>query len=126
MTVTVESGSGALDQRIEIGGHTLVADEPPPAGADLGPAPHDLLLASLGACTSMTVTMVARRKGWPLEGVAVRLTGRKTEAGYLIERHLELRGDLSAEQREYLCGIAERCPVHKTLAGTILFETSLV
>jgi organic hydroperoxide reductase OsmC/OhrA len=67
-TVTVtEAGSGTYTQQITLGHHRLVSDEPRPIGDDAGPTPYDLLLAGLGACTSMTVRMYADRKGWPLK-----------------------------------------------------------
>ena len=71
MSVT-EAGTGTYTQQITAGHHRLVADEPQPIGDDTGPTPYDLLLAALGACTSMTVRMYANRKGWPLERVRVR------------------------------------------------------
>src|SRR5271163_3795004 len=73
-TVTVtEAGTGTYTQQITAGRHQLVSDEPQPVGDDAGPTPYDLLLAALGACTSMTVRMYANRKGWPLERVQVTL-----------------------------------------------------
>jgi putative redox protein len=73
-TVSVtEAGTGSYTQQITAGHHRLIADEPQPIGDDTGPTPYDLLLAALGACTSMTVRMYANRKGWPLEQVRVTL-----------------------------------------------------
>jgi uncharacterized OsmC-like protein len=126
-------GSGAgFTQQIQAGSHHLTADEPVSAGGtDKGPSPYDLLLCALGACTSMTVGLYARRKGWPLEGVEVRLRHSRiyaedcaeceTKEGMLdrIESEIELKGSLSAEQRNKLLEIAHKCPVHRTLTSEI-------
>ena len=105
--------------------HEIIADEPAKiGGADAGPAPFELLLASLGACTSMTVRMYADRKDWPLEHVRVTLGhSRREDRGpdgkksfvEEFERLLEFEGDLSEEQRTHLVEIAGRCPVHRAL-----------
>jgi putative redox protein len=137
-TVTVaESGSGTYTQRITAGHHQLVADEPRPVGDDAGPTPYDLLLAGLGACTSMTVRMYADRKGWPLERVHVTLRHSRihandcadceTRVGWIdhIDRDIELSGDLDDSQRQRLLQIAERCPVHQTLTSEVRISTSL-
>jgi uncharacterized OsmC-like protein len=138
-TVIVRGRATGYTQEIETGRHRLAADEPVTAGGtDAGPSPYDLLLAALGACTSMTVSMYARRKQWPLEAVTVRLTHTKihaedcaeceTKDGMLdrIEREITLHGGLSAEQRERLLEIANRCPVHRTLVSEIDIRTRLL
>jgi putative redox protein len=79
--VVTDSGAGPYGQRITAGGHQLTADEPAAAGgADSGPSPYDLLLASLGSCTAITVRMYAERKGWPLDHVTVRLRHQRIHA----------------------------------------------
>ena len=137
--VVVSGGAAGFAQEIVVGPHRLAADEPTAAGgADTGPNPYDLLLASLGACTSMTVALYARRKGWPLEHVTVRLRHSKihaadcadceTREGMIdrIERDIELAGPLTDEQRARLLEIAGRCPVHRTLVSEIDIRTRLV
>ena len=136
-TVTVtETGSGTYTQQITAGHHRLVADEPRPVGDDAGPTPYDLLLAGLGACTSMTVRMYADRKGWPLDRVRVTLRHSrihaedcadcKTTKGWVdhIDRDIELSGELDDTQRQRLMQIAERCPVHLTLTSEVDITTS--
>ena len=128
-------GSGGLAQEIEIGAHRLRADEPISAGGtDTGPTPYQLLLAALGSCISMTVALYARRKGWPLEGVEVRLGHEKihatdcaeceTHEGFLdrITKRITLHGPLDAEQRQRLSDIAERCPVQRTIQREVVVE----
>jgi putative redox protein len=137
-TVTVtESGSGTYTQEITAGHHRLVADEPRPVGDDAGPTPYDLLLAALGACTSMTVRMYADRKGWPLEKIRVTLRHSRIHAkdcadcettkGFIdqIDRDIEFTGDLDDTQLQRLLDIAERCPVHQTLTSEVHVTTSL-
>jgi putative redox protein len=134
--VIVRGGGTGFVQEISVGPHRLTADEPPPVGGtDAGPTPYDLLLASLGSCTSMTVALYARRKQWPLEGVTVRLRHSRihaadcadceTREGMLdrIELDVELAGALTEAQRAKLLEIAGRCPVHKTLTSEIDVRT---
>ncbi len=127
-SATVTTGTGKFGQRIRIGEHELVADEPRESGGDdSGPAPHEFLLAGLGACTSMTLKMFADRKAWPLTGVEVVVEGHHDEnKAFVIERRISLAGELSDEQRTRLLEIANKCPVHKTLTGTIRIDTRLV
>lgn len=138
MAEVIVSASGYLKQEITAGRHKLIADEPVElGGTDEGPDPYSLLLASLGACTSMTLQMYAKRKGWPLEHVQVTLTHSRihakdceqciTKEGKIsrIERRISLTGPLTGEQRARLLEIAEKCPVHKTLASEISIVDTL-
>jgi uncharacterized OsmC-like protein/pimeloyl-ACP methyl ester carboxylesterase len=136
-TVVVRDASrGRLAQEIRAGGHVLIADEPAGVGDDLGPTPYDLLLASLGACTAMTLRLYADRKGWPLAHVSVELRHDRIHAQdsdcttppcriERIERIVSLSGPLDDEQRRRLLEIAERCPVHRTLMGEKRIVTRL-
>jgi putative redox protein len=130
--VVVRGPAEGFTNEVTLGRHRLIADEPTHVGgADKGPIPYDLLLASLGACKSMTLRMYANRKKWPLEGIEVRLDHEKihardcesceTESGRLdrITTTLALEGPLDAEQRARLLEISERCPVHRTLTSEI-------
>ena len=136
--VVQEAGEGRFAQRIAAGPHALRADEPLSVGGnDSGPNPYDLLLAGLGACTSMTLRLYAERKGWPLERVAVTLRHDKihaedcaeceTREGRIdrIERRVSLEGVLDEAQRARLLEIANRCPVHRTLESEVLVTTTL-
>lgn len=134
--VIVRGNASGFAQEIQIGSHHLTADEPLSAGGnDTGPSPYDLLLAALGSCTSMTISLYARRKGWPLQEVTVLLSHSKiyaadcaeceTREGKIdrIEREIEMTGSLTAEQRFKLMEIADKCPVHRTLASEINIRT---
>ncbi|MBS0275064.1 MAG: OsmC family protein [Proteobacteria bacterium] len=112
---------------IDAGGHRIVADEPPAnGGADAGPAPYDLLLAALSACTAITLKMYADRKQWPLTRATVELHfTRDAEKNEKIDRVLHLEGDLSEEQRARFGAIAERTPVTLTLKRGLPILTTL-
>ena len=131
--------ASGFSQKIIVESHRLVADEPlSVGGTDTGPNPYDLLLASLGACTSITVSMYARRKQWPLEALRVTLRHDKihaedcdnceTREGMvdLIERQVEFVGSLDDEMRARLLEIANKCPIHKTLLSEIVIKTTLL
>ncbi len=133
--VTVRGGASGFAQEIVASGHRLRADEPERLGGEnTGPTPYDLLLAGLGACTSMTVRMYAQRKKWPLEGVEVQLCHEKVHQTDCedcessgskidrIERRVILTGELDDAQRARLHEIADKCPVHRTLTEKTLIE----
>src|SRR5260370_4111858 len=122
-----------------VGSHVVRGHETGDSGGPgFGPSPYELLLAGLGACTSMTVCMYDERKQWPLKSVEVRLAHAKiyaeecatcdTKEGMLdrIEREIALFGDLSDEQQHRLLEIAERCPVHRTLVSEVQICTRLI
>lgn len=136
--VTARTGPEGFYSEIFANGHALVADEPKAyGGTDRGPSPYEYLLTALGACTTMTVQMYARRKEWPLQWAVTRLKHEKihaqdcadceSTAGKIdhFERELELVGPLDEEQRRRLLEIAEKCPVHKTLHGEVQVKTIL-
>ena len=136
--VVVRGSAKGVAQEVFIGRHHLTADEPADlGGTDSGPSPYELLLAALGACTSMTVAIYARRRQWPLEEVSVRMKHSKihaedcesceTKEGMLdrVESEIELAGELTAEQRAKLLEIAKKCPVRRTLTSEIDVRTRL-
>lgn len=128
MSVVVATREGhPFTQDIRVGELQLQADEPTAVGGEaLGPTPHELVLAGLGACKSMTMKMYATRKGWPLASVRVELTGAHVDGVYRIHATLTIEGDLTDEQRQRLREIADRCPVHRTLTGEIAIASELV
>lgn len=122
--VSVKWAKGKLAQDVEVAGHRVRADEEvEKGGEDTGPAPHELLLAALGACTAITLKIYAQRKGWPLQDAHVALTGANQAGVFVINRDVRLDGELDAEQRQRLMEIADKCPVHKTLMGEISILT---
>jgi len=113
---TATIGQTRYATTIATGAHALTADEGPGLGGqDAGPAPYDLLLASLGACTAITLKMYAERKGWDLTSLRVELQLRKEGERTHIHRTLQIDGGLDAEQRARMADIAERTPVTLTL-----------
>ena len=136
--VVTRTGDDGFTTEVKTGNHSFLADEPSSVGGkDLGPTPYDLLIAALGACTSMTLRMYADRKGWPLEEVRVHLDHNKiheqdcenceNENAKIdqIDREIELFGNLDDEQKQKLLEIADKCPVHRTLHGEIRVITRL-
>lgn len=131
MEVTV-SWIGNLRHQIQAGRHLWVADEPEEVGGDdAGPSPYEMLLGALGACTAMTLRLYARRKGWALNQLEVRLRHERlhakdceeceTREGWLdaIDKEIVVTGDLTPEQVTRLGEIAHRCPVNQTLLREI-------
>ncbi|SEA34364.1 bifunctional alpha/beta hydrolase/OsmC family protein [Rubrimonas cliftonensis] len=137
-----EADPGGFLQQVSTGGHALLADEPASVGGTgRGPSPYQLLAAALGACTTMTLRMYARRKGLKLTGVAVDVSHGKSHAedcegcgdgdgggagGGRIDvftREIALEGALSEAERARLLEIADRCPVHRTLERGARVET---
>lgn len=132
-----EADAAGFLQDVQAGPHHLVSDEPLAyGGTNRGPSPYGLLAAGLGACTSMTLRMYARRKGWPMQHVSVDVSHDKVHAQDastpttanidLFRRRITVTGDLNAEQRRKLLEIADKCPVHKTLEASSRVETELV
>jgi putative redox protein len=134
--VTVRSLSN-LQNEVTYGlGHTLISDEPVEAGGEgAGPDPYVLLLAALGSCISMTVTLYARRKQWPVQSITVHLRQKRVHAKdcaecdqtldryiHRIERSVQIEGDLTDEQHARLQEVAHKCPVHKTLSSQIVIS----
>lgn len=129
LRVTEADPNGFL-QDVQSGSHHLLADEPASfGGSNQGLTPYGFLSAGLGACTSMTIRMYARRKGWPLTGVSVDISHGKAHVdGAKIDqfnRRITLEGDLDEAQRARLLEIADKCPVHKTLEAGAKVTTEL-
>ena len=137
--VVTETGDGKYAQTINAGRHWLRADEPQSIGGDdSGLTPYQLLSASIGACTSMTIRMYADRKNWLLGRISVRVHHEKIHAkdcvecenkeGRVdrIEREIQIEGELTDEQRTRLLEIADKCPVHRTLHSPVVVTSRLV
>lgn len=118
------------------GKHEVIGDEPTPIGTDMGTDPYSMLLMALGGCVAMTIRMYADRKKWDLDGVEVRLKQERlhsrdcedceSQDGYVhvIEKEVDLKGNLDDTQRARLMEIADRCPVNKTLLNEIRITTT--
>jgi uncharacterized OsmC-like protein len=133
--VVVHGKASGFLQEITSATHHFKADEPASVGGvDSAPTPYDYLLAGLGACTSMTVGLYARKKKWPLDDVTVALRHSRihandcadceTKEGMLdrIEMEVDLKGELTSEQRAKLLEVAGKCPVHRTLKSEIQIQ----
>jgi uncharacterized OsmC-like protein/alpha-beta hydrolase superfamily lysophospholipase len=131
-----ETGQSVYQQEVLSGPHRFLVDEPVKVGGgDTGPGPYDLVLAGLGACTSITLRLYAEHKKLPLSRVSVRLAHNKIHArdcehcetveGMIdhIDRAITLEGDLTPEQRKRLMEIADKCPVHRTLESEVEIKT---
>ena len=138
MQVAVSIGEQGYTTQVSARDHTFLADEPSSVGGDdKGMTPYELLMASLGTCTVMTLRMYADRKGWGLEGATCELEFSRVHAkdcqdcvsdsGMIsrIGRTLHLKGNLTEAQRARLLEIAERCPVHRTLTGEVMIHSAL-
>lgn len=121
-------GADKYPVAIRAGNHDLSADEGPALGGDdTGPAPFELLAASLTACTAITLRMYAERKGWPVAGIEVGVHYHKDGDGpAAIDRTLKLEGDLTEEQRARLLDISARTPVTLAILGGVPITTVLV
>ena len=127
MDVNVYRGAGKLQHIIDIGPHRLLTDEPADIGGeDTGPAPHELLAAALGACTALTVTLYARHKNFDLQDVTVRVEHAQQGDVYVLTRHIEYIGQLDQDQRARMTAVANKCPIHKVLSGSIQIVTNAV
>jgi uncharacterized OsmC-like protein/fermentation-respiration switch protein FrsA (DUF1100 family) len=137
LVLVEETGEGRFQQAVTIGRHRFMADEPVSVGGvGSGPAPYDLLLASLGTCTAMTIRLYAERKGIALRRVGVALRHQKVHAADCAEcethegkvdeitKAITLQGELTPEERQRLLEIADRCPVHRTLHSEIRIRTT--
>jgi putative redox protein len=137
--LVADAGEGVFPQTILMGPHRTRADEPASVGGtDTGGTPYDFLAAALGACTNMTLKMYASRKGWDLQDLRCVVTHHKIHAGDCadcetkegkvdrFDRRISIGGDLTADQRQKLLEIADKCPVHRTLHAEIEIVTDLM
>ena len=123
--IQVSLGAADFPTTISARGHVTYSDEPiDRGGQDTGPEPMELLLASLGACTAITLRMYARRKGWRLDRCVLEL-GFDPDQKQLVRVTLICEGDLSDAQRIRLLQIANACPVHKLLSNGMMIDSQL-
>ena len=117
------TGKGRFQAELQVRGGTILADEPVEAGGlGSGPTPYELLSSALAACTAMTLRLYAERKGWTLPPFSVAAAHMIVPAGAdgapprdLFTRNIAFEGALDAAMEEKLLGIADKCPVHRTL-----------
>jgi len=128
ITAITELDRSKYKTKVYSGGHFIYADEPESlGGSDEGLTPGALLLASLGSCTAITVRMYADRKGYDLDSIKIDLAiceEKDMDEGTVITRKVELSGTLTAEERERLMQIADKCPIHKILNNPIRIQTN--
>ena len=125
--VVSQFGQGPLQQKLIAGDLHFLADaEISKGGSGTGPSPHEYLGAALAACTSMTLKMYAGRKEMKLENAIVTVDIERVNDVETFSREIQLQGNLSAEEKERLLEIANKCPIHKALAGQIQIRTQLV
>jgi putative redox protein len=125
--VETQFGKAPYEQCVSIGNHQMLSDvDAGKGGSDSGPSPHEYLAAALASCTGMTLKMYASRKSWGLENAIVTVNISRTDEVECFTREISLVGNLDAEQTARLLDIADKCPVHKALIGTIAIDTQLV
>ncbi len=130
-SVITKIGKDPYRTEIHIQPHVILADEPKDMGGqDLGPAPAELLLSSIGSCKAITMRMYADRKQWDLTGAEISLsiskqTGELQDTNF-IKCHIRLDGNLDETQRQRLLKIADKCPIHKILSNPIVIESNLI
>ncbi|WP_411273143.1 OsmC family protein [Daejeonella sp.] len=128
---SVEIGTDKYRSEIRASGHSIIADEPTSSGGeDLGINPNELLLASLGTCTAMTLKMYADHKEWPVDRIFVDLTmdivkGNQQQTTY-IKRHIRIEGSIDEEQRQRILQIADSCPLHRIITNPIVITSNLM
>lgn len=125
--VVSQFGEGPLQQKLTVGDiHFLSDAEVSKGGSGTGPSPHEFLGAALAACTSMTLKMYAGRKSMKLDNAIVTVDIERADDIEKFSREIQLIGDLSDEEKRRLLEIADKCPIHKALAGQIQIKTQLV
>jgi len=124
-TVAGAAAEPDFRQVVRCGRHEFVVDERPArGGADAGPMPFEYLLGSLAACTSITLRMYAKRKGWEIGDVSVSLALRRGDGGDRVERRVALSAPLSAEQQSRLLEICDKTPVTLAVRSGLQIHTT--
>ncbi|MBX9721215.1 MAG: OsmC family protein [Candidatus Obscuribacterales bacterium] len=131
--VLISSSGKGMQHEISAGAHKWIADAGKEIGGnETGPNPHDMMLAALGTCTSMTLKVFSEKRGWKLDEVKVTLNEEMVEDPnapgkkmFKITRDIQVKGDLSQEQIDTLKTIADKCPIHKLLVESKQILTNL-
>lgn len=125
-----KDSSGTYRQRINIDAHELFSDvDASIGGENSAPDPHDLLDSSLAACTAITLSMYAKRRGIPLDGIDIgveRDASKEKNGEYNLALNIQFVGGLSDEQKQQLLGIVEKCPIHKLLSHATINITTVL
>jgi putative redox protein len=117
-TATIASTNYTV--KLQNGRHEFLSDEPvEKGGADAGPAPDELLEASLASCTAVTLRMYAERKKWPVAEIEVTVNLERIEKKTIFTKSIKVNGEIDDMQRQRLLEIAELCPVSRTLRGEV-------
>jgi putative redox protein len=118
--VRSSTAEGKFGQTVEVGRHALRSDEPETKGGnDAGPSPHELLMSSLASCIAMTIQGYANRKGLVLRSVEVTVNGHHEDGEFIVEKHVNVDGDIDDVQLARLIEIGDKCPVARTLSNPI-------
>jgi putative redox protein len=128
MTATARRTGNGLEHEVDVNGrHTIVTDEPERlGGTDQGPAPHELLAATLASCVATMIAMYAQNRGWHIGETAVEVAYDPDTAPRRFSVDLHLPNDLTPEQRRRLERVAETCPVRRALEAGFAFEERTV
>ncbi len=128
---SAEIGKDHYSTEIRAGNHTIKSDEPVELGGeDKGMNPNELLLASLGSCTAITLRMYADRKEWPVDRILVDLKmdivkGNQAQTTY-IKKHITILGNITEEQKQRMLQIADSCPLHRIMTNPIVISSNLI
>ncbi len=131
--VLISSSGKGMQHEISAGAHKWIADAGKEIGGnESGPNPHEMMLAALGTCTSMTLKVFSDKRGWKLDEVKVSLNEEIVEDPnspgkkmFKITRDIQVKGELSQEQIDTLKSIADKCPIHKLLVESKQILTNL-
>lgn len=124
MTATARRAGHGLRQEVDVNGrHTIVTDEPASLGGeDLGPAPHELLAATLASCVATTIAIYARNRGWDIGETVVHVDYDPASVPRRFAVDVHVPGDLTPEQHRRLQRVAGTCPVRRALEADCVFD----
>ena len=126
VNVLAQTGPAKYQTTVTSGNHSIIIDEPVSnGGANTGPDPQALLLASLGSCIAITLRMYSDRKQWPVREISVNVELFSTGFMQNIKCIISYQGKLTPEQELRMVQIANACPIHKILAKSLVIETIL-